>query len=227
FDNRETLCVLLLSFSCCVSDRHLSSQVAVASQSAASPLHSAAAQVVPTRNFLNLLTPLIARRIQYRENRTIGYSVEQIYSIVANIEQYQQFVPWCRKSKVTKGRSGNVRALLEIGFPPLVERYVSEVSVIPNQQIRAVCTDGSLFSHLETLWRFTSDLGSQSDSCNVAFYVTFEFKSLMHSQLATVFLDEVVKQMVGAFEKRAATLHGPCVHSLETTSTASTSSRAA
>lgn len=128
------------------------------------PPPSASSQVVPTRSFINLSAPLISRRMEYLESRSIGYvhttslliqiyshftislvtqvhfptsySPEQMYNVVANVDQYQQFVPWCKKSKVTRGRNGDMRAQLEIGFPPIVERYTSEVTVIPNHQVR-------------------------------------------------------------------------------------------
>ncbi|XP_066497714.1 coenzyme Q-binding protein COQ10 homolog, mitochondrial [Hoplias malabaricus] len=200
------------------SIRYLSSCGILATRRASLPLPSVATLTMPTRSFINLTAPLITRRMEYSENRTLGYSVEQIYNIVASVDKYQQFVPWCKKSKVLRGRqNSDVQAQLEIGFPPIVERYTSEVTVIPNHQVRAVCTDGSLFSHLETLWRFTPASGNQRDSCNVEFYVSFEFKSLLHSQLATLFFDEVVKQMVNAFEKRAAKLYGSHVQFQETT----------
>lgn len=73
-----------------------------------------------------------------------------MYNIVANVDQYQQFVPWCKKSKVTRGRNGDMRAQLEIGFPPIVERYTSEVTVIPNHQVRvslkAICKLDNIFN---------------------------------------------------------------------------------
>ncbi|TRY59848.1 hypothetical protein DNTS_035267 [Danionella cerebrum] len=187
--------------------RHLGSCGILASRRQSLPPPSASSQVVPSRSFINLSASLIARRMEYSERRSIGYSPEQMYSVVANVEQYNQFVPWCKKSKVTKGRNGNMQVQLEIGFPPIVERYTSEVTIIPNHQVRAVCRDGSLFNHLETLWRFTPGAAGQ-ESCTVEFFVSFEFKSLLHSQLATMFFDEVVKQMVNAFETRAKKLFG-------------------
>ncbi|XP_074553019.1 coenzyme Q-binding protein COQ10 homolog, mitochondrial [Halichoeres trimaculatus] len=188
--------------------RHLGSCGALAARRASLPLCQTIPTITPSRSFINLVIPTSTRRMEYTEQRTLGYTLEQMYSIVADVDQYQEFVPWCKKSRVLKGPNGNLKGELEIGFPPVLERYVSDVTCIPNHQIRAVCTDGSLFSHLETVWRFAPGSKNLPESCKVDFYVCFEFRSLLHTQLAGVFFDEVVKQMVGAFESRAATLYG-------------------
>ncbi|KAM4692309.1 coenzyme Q-binding protein COQ10 homolog B, mitochondrial-like [Rhinophrynus dorsalis] len=187
--------------------RHLSSCGILASQCTKLPLPSAVQ--TQTRSFLNLAAPLLgSKRMEYSESKVLGYSIEQMYDIVANVENYKIFVPWCNRSKVLSCRKGVTRAELEVGFPPIVERYVSEISVIPQHQVRAVCNDGKLFSHLETVWRFRPGLTGHPDTCTLDFYVSFEFKSLLHSQLATLFFDEVVKQMVSAFETQAARIYG-------------------
>ncbi|XP_022595168.1 coenzyme Q-binding protein COQ10 homolog, mitochondrial-like [Seriola dumerili] len=187
--------------------RHLGSCGALAVRRSSLPISPATSICIPSRSFINLALPISSRRMEYTECRTLGYTPEQMYKVVASVDQYHHFVPWCKKSRVAKGQNGDVRAELEIGFPPIVERYTSEVTVVPNHQVRAVCTDGSLFSHLETTWRFAPGAKDLPDSCKVDFYVSFEFKSILHSQLASVFFDEVVKQMVSAFESRAATLY--------------------
>lgn len=58
-----------------------------------------------------------------------------MYELVANVGEYRLFVPWCSRSAVLSRRGQVLRAELEVGFPPLLERYVSEV-FLGSQRIR-------------------------------------------------------------------------------------------
>lgn len=58
------------------------------------------------------------------------YSQEQLFNVVAAVDMYEEFLPWCQRSRIIKRNSdGSFNAELEIGFKFLVESYISHVEL--------------------------------------------------------------------------------------------------
>ena len=53
-----------------------------------------------------------------------------MFDVVNNVADYPQFVPWCKKADVRKMSESVLEANLQIGFPPLHERYGSKVTAL-------------------------------------------------------------------------------------------------
>lgn len=135
--------------------------------------------------------------------------MDQMYEVVSDVENYHKFVPWCKKSVVLKKTQGNLKADLVVGFPPINESYTSNVTLVKPHLVKAECTDGKLFHHLLTLWRFSQGLKRIPNSCVVDFQIAFEFRSAFHSHLSNLFFDQVARQMEGAFIKEVSRRNGP------------------
>ncbi|KAK9269850.1 hypothetical protein L1049_025423 [Liquidambar formosana] len=152
----------------------------------------------------------------YEERRVLGYSPEQLFDVVAAVDLYHGFVPWCQRSEVIQRHpDGSFDAELEIGFKFFVESYVSHVELNRPKSIKTTVSESTLFDHLINIWEFNP--GPIPGTCELYFLVDFKFQSPLYRQVASMFFKEVVSRLVGSFNDRCRLIYGPGVPVLENT----------
>ena len=125
-----------------------------------------------------------------------------MFGLVANIEEYPKFLPWCVGARVRKREGNVVFADLIIGFKMLREKFTSRVQLSPNR-IDTEYAEGP-FRYLHSHWIFTP----LPNECDVDFFVDFELRSRLLQQLIGVVFSEAVRHMITSFETQARTLYG-------------------
>jgi len=139
----------------------------------------------------------------HAEERVLLYTPEQLFALVADIERYPEFLPWCVGARIKERQANFIVADLIIRFRMFRERFTSRVSLCPPRRIDVAYAEGP-FRYLNNHWTFTQVAGGSK----VGFFVDFEFKSRLLQRLIEVLFSEAVRRMVGAFEKRARDLYG-------------------
>ena len=142
------------------------------------------------------------------EKKSLPYTAQQMYDLVADVARYPEFLPWTAAARI-RSRSpvagGEVmEADLVISFKVFREKFGSRVTLLPGQgRILTEYIDGP-FKHLKSVWSFADVPGG----CEVAFEVEFEFKNAILARIIGLVFNEAMQRVVRAFEARAAQLYG-------------------
>jgi coenzyme Q-binding protein COQ10 len=144
----------------------------------------------------------------HSETRTLPYTARQMYDLVADVDKYPEFLPWCSaarvKSVTPKGAAEVMEADLVISFKVFRERFASRVTLWPeDMKIDTEYLDGP-FRYMKSNWAFRDVDGG----CEVDFFVDFEFRNAVLQGIIGVVFNEAMQRIVRAFERRAAHLYG-------------------
>ena len=144
----------------------------------------------------------------HAETRTLPYSADQMYALVADVASYPDFLPWCAAARIRssspEGAAEVMLADLVISFKVFRERFTSRVTLWPDQmKIDTEYLDGP-FKYMLSNWRFED----APQGCKVHFHVDFEFRNRILQGIIGVVFNEAMLRVVKAFEKRAEALYG-------------------
>ena len=141
---------------------------------------------------------------RHSEDRYLPYTPEQLFELVADVEHYDEFLPWVVAVRVRSSSETETVADLVVGFNAFKERFTSRVV---KQRPERICVDyieGPL-KYLHNEWRFERAADGGTD---VHFSVDFAFRSRLFETLAGQMFDRALRRMTGAFEKRAEQFYG-------------------
>ena len=136
--------------------------------------------------------------------RILPYSPEQMFNLVADVERYDEFLPWCNGARVWDRTEESMLADLLIHFKGFQGKYTSRVLLDREDNEISVELVHGPFKHLYNGWKFTR----HPDGVRVEFDIDFMLKSkVLQAMLGFVF-EEAFKKMLDAFEERAKELYG-------------------
>ena len=141
----------------------------------------------------------------HAEKRVLPHSPEQLFDLVADVERYPEFLPWCIGARICSRRENVLAADLIIGFKGFRESFTSEVTLDRAAlRIDVVYRDGP-FKYLNNHWIFNAQ---PDGACEIDFFVDFEFRSRLLQRIIGILFNEAVRRMVAAFEARADQIYG-------------------
>lgn len=138
----------------------------------------------------------------HKETYNINAKKETIFNVIANIENYPTFLPWCIGARITdKNQLSGIliqRAELVIAFKSFRESFFSDIQL--NRKIWTINIQSNKkpFKSLNGQWI----IKEKDNHCEVSFEIKFEFKSIILDKIIGVVFFNAVKSIIKAFEEQ-------------------------
>ena len=134
----------------------------------------------------------------------VPFTAPDMFSLVADVERYPRFLPWCRSATVYTRTPAEVVASLEISRGPIRKSFTTRNRMAEPERIDIELVDGP-FSSLDGRWSFR---GREAGGCRVELDMRFEMSGRVLARVLAPLFEEIAKTMVDAFCRRARQVYG-------------------
>ena len=134
----------------------------------------------------------------------VPYSALQMYALVADVEKYPDFLPWCTGVEVHSHGDEHIEASLSLKRAGVRKTFRTRNRIWRGERMDIALVGGP-FSTLEGGWRI-QQLGE--DGCKVSIALKFEFENKVTDTLFGPYLEESCNSMIDSFTARARKIYG-------------------
>ena len=141
--------------------------------------------------------------------KKFDFPKKELINLILDINNYKDFLPWCKNSIVTDDREENTKRIifadLEIGYKQIADTYTSEVIFDrENSQIIVKPVCGPI-KKLTNIWKFKE---ITEKSCEVNFYIEIELNNFILNSVFEKFFDAGFEKIFTSFENQAKKVLG-------------------
>jgi ribosome-associated toxin RatA of RatAB toxin-antitoxin module len=127
-----------------------------------------------------------------------------MFDLVADVEKYPQFMPWCGGATVSARDAQGMQASITISLAGIKQTFTTRnIHQYPNSIVLQL-VDGP-FSELTGKWEFIS---LSEDACKVLFALNYEFSNRALETLVGPIFNRIATSFIDSFTQRALVCYG-------------------
>lgn len=134
----------------------------------------------------------------------VPHSASQMFDLVADVEKYPQFMPWCGGASVSHRDEHGMQASVTISFAGIKQTFTTRNKHQYPTCIELELVDGP-FSVLTGKWEFIT---LSEDACKVLFTLKYQFSNRALETLVGPIFNRIATSFIDSFTQRAQVCYG-------------------
>ena len=134
----------------------------------------------------------------FERSFAIEKPISEVFSLISDVNQYQNFLPFCRTSKILKQQDDYLIAQLTLNFFGIKSSFITKNTITKNQCIIMALQDGP-FKSFHAVWLFEI---ISNDSTQLDFKMDYELNNPLLEFAFRRNLNSASHSIVNAFKEK-------------------------
>ncbi len=134
----------------------------------------------------------------------VPYSAHEMFQLVADIESYGGFLPWCSGARIVSREQDVVVAAIDVAYSGVRKTFTTQNRLNADKTMEMRLLSGP-FSHLQGYWHFHA---LDERASKISLDLEFKFSNKMLNLTLGPVFTTITNSMVDSFQQRAVEVYG-------------------